>query len=82
MIKSARTVFIRKSSAVVEAEDLYAFIDGIFIDFFHVVTFGLRHIYTVKSVKFGHDIDIVVASAAEMDNAAAVIIEKLSVVRH
>ena len=82
MLITALTGFQLFRPTLIEGEDLDAFIHGIAENLLHIVEMRLRHIDAVNAAHFGERLDIMIASAAEMDRAAAEAVEQTAVVGH
>ena len=68
--------------ALIECEYLDSFIYRIAEDLFHIVEMRLGHIDGVNTIHFRNSIDIMVASAAEVDTTAAEAIKQTAVIRN
>jgi hypothetical protein len=64
-----------------KSDQLYSLINGIDINFFHVVAFRLRHVYSIHTPQFGNAINIMIAPSAEMDCPSMEFIEQELIVR-
>jgi pantoate kinase len=71
MVKCACSNFIFFGAFRVERKYFNAFVDGVAVDSFHIVIFGLAHIDTVKVIKRAKNRDIMVATSAEVNCATA-----------
>lgn len=76
-MKNSAAGYVFLCSLSVKAEQLYVFVHGVLVYFFHIVEVWLRHIYTCQTFYAGHNFYIMITSSAKMYGAASEMIEEV-----